>query len=286
MGRRQPPGRLLGTDDQVTRHLLALATAALVAVTALSGCDDGGDDAASAPEPTAAAVSTRAPEVRACYDLDVAAGLELSSSVPAVRCGRRHTAVTVAVGEVRTRVKGTLIPLESARAQRQIASTCKAKVDRHVGGSTETRRLSRVQAVWFSPSSAQIAAGARWFRCDLVVAGTQANFTPLPKRTRGLLDGATALNRYGTCGTTAPGAKGFRRVACSLEHSWRARASIDLPKGTKYLAKAAGKAADSTCRDVEARRATGSTKLRWSFEWPTKAQWTAGQRYGLCWTPD
>lgn len=262
------------------RTWMRCASAAVLAVV-LAGC---GEDSAPGTGPTVAQV--KAPAVRACYQLDVAAGLELSSSAPRVSCNRRHTSVTVAVGRLKPRADGTLPPIESARAQGRIARTCKAEVDAHVGGSTEIRRLSRVQAVWFSPPPDQVAAGARWFRCDLVVAGNQTSFTPLPKRTRGFLDGPAGLLRYGTCATAAPGSPDFRRVACSVEHTWRARASIDLPAGAAYLGKNAGQSADSRCRDVEARRTVTATRLRWSFEWPTKAQWDSGQRYGLCWTPD
>jgi hypothetical protein len=75
-------------------------------------------------------------------------------------------------------------------------------------------------------------------------------------------------------------------VICSQRHSWRARATIALPQDAKYLGKAAGAEADSTCRDIEARLAGDILDLKWSFEWPTREQWDDGQRYGFCWTPD
>jgi hypothetical protein len=194
--------------------------------------------------------------------------------------------VTVAVGVLKLVAAGHRLAIDSPRVQGRIARICQHKVDAHVGGSSETRRLSRVQAVWFTPTLAQADAGARWFRCDLVIAGSSSAFASLPKRTRGLLASPRALTRYGTCGTSAPGTTNFRRVSCAQQHRWRARASINLPAGAAYLSKKAGKAADSKCRDIEARRAVTLTRLRWSFEWPTKTQWQNGQRYGLCWTPD
>lgn len=267
------------------RTQVALVAASLLALSTLTACDSN-DDPASTPSKTVAAAPAKAPPVHACYNLDVAAGLELSNGAPRVSCRKRHTSVTVAVGRIKRTSKGKPLPINSAKAQGQIARTCKAKVDTHVGGSTETRRLSRIQAVWFSPTSAQIETGARWFRCDLVIAGDHTHFAALPKKTRGLLSATKSLNKYGTCGTAAPGADTFRRVACSAKHTWRARASITLAAGSKYLAKGAAKKADSRCRDIEARRAVTATHLRWSFEWPTKAQWIGGQRHGLCWTPD
>lgn len=265
-------------------RLVVVATSAL-ALLILSACTNT-DDPTSSPSPTVAPERVKAPPVHACYNLDVAAGLELSNSAPRVSCRKRHTSVTVAVGRIKRTANGKPLPLDSARVQGQIAATCKTNVDTHVGGSTETRRLSRVQAVWFSPSTEQLEAGARWYRCDLVIAGDQTHFAALPRKTSGLLASSTSLNRYGVCGTAAPGASGFRRVACSKAHTWRARASITLSPGSKYLGAGAAKLADSRCRDIEARRAVTATRLRWSFEWPTRTQWVSGQRYGLCWTPD
>ena len=37
--------------------------------------------------------------------------------------------------------------------------------------------------------------------------------------------------------------------------------------------------------DVASGRSNGSLKYTWSFEWPTRDQWDAGQRYGYCWVP-
>lgn len=260
----------------------ALLVALALALVGLVACDDSSSEPTTTPSTGPAA----APPVRGCYLLAVADGLQLSNSAPRVPCTARHTSVTVAVGRIGKDARGTLVPLESAAAQRRIARTCTAKVDVYVGGTIETRRLSRVQAVWFSPTAEQLGTGARWFRCDLVVAKNQTAFANLPSRTRGLLDRPGARTRYGTCGTAAPGAAGFRRVTCAAAHTWKARATISLPSGASYLGRNAARHADERCRDVEARRAVRSTRLRWSFEWPTKAQWAAGQRYGLCWTPD
>jgi hypothetical protein len=140
--------------------------------------------------------------------------------------------------------------------------------------------------VWFSPSLEEGDLGARWFRCDVVALAGRDRLAPLPRSLRGVLDRNGALDTYGTCGTAAPAAPRFQRVICSRRHTWRARATIELPAGAKYLGQAAGAAADSACRDIDTRLAADILKLQWSFEWPTRAQWEQGQRYGICWTPD
>lgn len=268
---------------------LRVSVAVALLVLAAAGCSSG-DGPASAPATATTGTGTtappKAPRVGACYRLDVGAALRATSNRPSVPCARRHTSVTVSVGTIRPVVDGHLLALDSTRVQRQIADRCRRAVDAHVGGSVSRQRLSRVQAVWFNPTPEQVDAGALWYRCDLVISAGNRAFAALPRRTTGLLNGASAMSRWGTCGTAAPSATSFQRVLCSARHSWRARATTTLPAGTAYLSKAATKVANGRCRDVAAGLSPHSSKLRWAFEWPTRDQWRAGQRYGFCWTPD
>ncbi|HEX4190414.1 MAG TPA: septum formation family protein [Marmoricola sp.] len=274
------------------RRLLAALVLLGLGAGALAGCAGNGKPiAGSGSEASTAPDPPKAPPLAACYNLTVAAALKETSSSAAVPCSGRHTSLTVDVGAFDPLRAGHLLAIGSTAVQQEIAAACRSRVDRYVGGSTETQRLSQVQAVWFSPTPAQVDAGALWYRCDLVISagGTGApggGFLALPARTRKLLDTHSALARFGTCGTAAPGATGFTRVPCVEHHSWRAEATIALPAGTHYLAKSAGSKAESACRDVASQHAPDTLKLRWSFEWPTQAQWNGGQRYGLCWLPD
>ena len=265
---------------------IAIVVAALVA---LSGCSGGSDEPTARPttsSPTTAPAPPAAPPRHACYELSFAEAAEPTSSAQAVPCTTAHTAVTIHVGTIGPVLDGHLLAVDSDTVQQQVAARCRAQLAAYVGGDEETRRLARLTVVWFTPSLAESDRGAMWFRCDLIALAGPDRLAPLPRKTRGLLAADGALDRYGTCGTASPAAAHFQRVICSARHSWRARATIPLPKGTRYLAKAAGAAADSTCHDIEARLASDVLKLKWSFEWPTRAQWDAGQRYGYCWTPD
>ncbi|WP_148045038.1 septum formation family protein [Nocardioides marmorisolisilvae] len=272
------PGRLGG-----------LLVAVLLSATGCSG-GDGGDGTSAAPNgatgATTAAAAPKAPRVGSCYQLDVRSALKATSSRPAVSCSHRHTAVTVAVGTVQPVVDGHLLALDSTLVQRQIADRCRRAVDAHVGGSLRDQRLSRIQAVWFNPTTAQADRGALWYRCDLVISSGPRTFAALPRKTHGMLRAQGAMSRWGTCGTASPAAKHFQRVLCSARHTWRARAATTLPAGTAYLSTKAGRTADARCRAVAAKLSPKSSKLRWAFEWPTRDQWQSGQRYGLCWTPD
>lgn len=284
----QPAFDLLDEDGQVRRRTAAAIAAALGAVLTLSACSSDEPKAAgpTTSSPTAAASPPAAPPRHACYDLDFAAAAEPTTTASPVPCRATHTTTTIHVGTIDPVADGHLLAVDSDTVQQQIATRCRALLARHVGGDEETRRLSRLTVVWFSPSLAQSDQGALWFRCDLVALAGHDQLAPLPRRTQGLLAAGDALDRYGTCGTSSPAAAHFRRVICSAPHSWRARATIDLPTGSKYISKTAGSAADAACRDIESRAASDILKLKWSFEWPTQDQWAAGQRYGYCWTPD
>lgn len=262
--------------------------AAVVLATVLTGCSSDAPSAreSSTDRPTVAATPSPAPPERACYDLELADAAKPTSDATPVPCRRRHTAVTIHVGTVDPVADGHLLAVDADRVQQQIASRCRARMAAVVGGSDETRRLSRLTVVWFSPTLADSDAGARWFRCDVVALAGRDRLAPLPRSVRGLLAGDGALDRFGTCGTASPASKRFQRVICSQGHAWRAQASVDLAAGATYLGKAAGAEADAACRDVATRLAPDILRIQWSVEWPTKVQWDEGQRYGYCWTPD
>ena len=265
--------------------LVALAAAVALGLAGCSG-DDHPAPRASSSAPSATAQPPPAPPRNACYDLDFAEAVEPTNAAEPVACTGRHTARTILVGRIRPVVDGHLLAVDSDTVQEQIARRCRARLADHIGGDLETFRLSRLTTVWFSPSLAESERGSLWFRCDLVALAGHDRLAPLPRRTKGLLATDGILDRFGTCGTAAPASSRFARVICSARHTWRARATIALPRHARYLGKAAGSAADAACRDIDARLAADILRLRWSFEWPTREQWGAGQRYGLCWTPD
>jgi hypothetical protein len=86
------------------------------------------------------------------------------------------------------------------------------------------------------------------------------------------------------CATAAPGTPAFRRVTCGAKHAWRAVATVDIPGRKLPTRDAVAARMDQVCRDV-ARDATDDLDFTWSQESPTREQWDAGQRYGICWLP-
>ena len=233
-----------------------------------ASAESSGSESTAEPSDQVSAVgipaSARRPPARACYRLGFDEATAPTTDSPPVSCRTRHTARTYHVGRLDTVVDGHLLAVDSRLAQRQVERACPRELADYLGGSAETRALSRLEAVWFSPTIEQSDDGASWFRCDAVALAESGKLAPLPRRLRGILDRSDALDEVGLCGTAAPGERGFERVICSRRHRWRAMSTIGIPGGDTYPGVAAVReAGESQCRD-RVRRATGSPE-RFSY---------------------
>ena len=294
-----PPAR--ASANQLSRFRVAVA---LAVVLGLGGCTEGPragspQSAASPAEapatpvsPTAAAPTAprapKAPALGGCHRLTIEQAARPTDETGPVRCAKPHTSYTFHVGRLRTVVKGHSLAVDSDRVRRQVAHDCLGRLDGLVGGTPESRRLSRFQVVWFSPTLAQFDAGADWFRCDVVALATRDRLLRLPggRKLNGVLDRPGALDSYGLCGTAQPGARRFERVACALKHSWVAISTIAIPGRDRYPGVAAvRRAGDQPCSDQVRRRNALALRFDYGWEWPTRKQWAAGQRHGFCWAP-
>jgi hypothetical protein len=184
------------------------AAAALLALVALagSGCQGGSADSetgssASSGTPTASANETTSettgatpsatptpaqavptPPNRACYDYRYPAAIAPVTHGDPVPCAMRHTAMTFSVGQLDTVFDGHLVSVDSDRVRAQIASACPRAFEVFVGGTPETRRLSMLRPVWFTPSVKESDAGADWYRCDVVALAADEQLAPLTGR--------------------------------------------------------------------------------------------------------
>lgn len=270
--------------------LVAVAVAALTATGLLaSGCGAGAG-AGPAPSPGVSASTAPPPPadpvVGSCHSLTVREATDPVDTGDPVPCREPHTSVTTKVGQIDAVVDGHLLAVDSRTVRSRIADACPEDPGSFLGGDRTAQRLSRFEVVWFGPSLEQADAGANWYRCDVVAVRAGTSLLTLPRNLEGILDRNGALDRFGTCGTAAPGRRGFARVVCSEEHSWRAVDVVAFPTGTRHLAEDAAAAGDAACKDVAAERADGDLKYTWSFEWPTRAEWASGRRYGYCWVPE
>jgi hypothetical protein len=202
-----------------------------------------------------------------------------------VPCDRAHTAITFRVGDLDTVVDGHLVSVDSDRVSAQVAEACPRAFAHFVGGTEESRRLTMLRPVWFTPTLRQSDSGANWYRCDAVALAADERLAPLVGRLQGVLTRPEARDGYAMCGTAEPGTPAFRRVICAADHSWRAISTVDVP-GERYPGvenvRAAGR---EPCQDAASAVADDPLTYRWGYEWPTQQQWRNGQRYGICWAP-
>lgn len=265
------------------RRLAAIMVAAVVALT---GCTGGEPEepapTTTAPPPRATAVP--APAAGACHRLEYAEAVAPTTQDEPVPCDGGHTSETFFVGRLDAVVGGHLLAVDAARVQAQVARTCPRRLGDFVGGTDEQRRLSMLRAVWFTPSVEAAEAGADWFRCDVIAVAGAETLAPLRGSLRGVLD-RDAGTRWAMCGTARPGAEEFARVPCGRDHAWRALRTVDLG-GDGYPGEAEARdAGQQVCRDAARDVAADALNYQWGYEWPTRAQWDAGQRYGICWAP-
>ncbi|QCX27968.1 hypothetical protein FC770_13985 [Nocardioides jishulii] len=269
-----------------------LVAAAIVLMLVLTGCS--GDDGDS-PEPSRSASGAseqaeppkppRRPRVGDCYRLTFDEALAPTAPTKRVKCGLKPTAITYFVGKIERNRAGKPRPVDSARVQRQVARVCPQRLATYVGSSPDELRRSLLRAVWFTPSLEEEAAGADWFRCDVVASGPRRSLLVLPRTMKDVLADPDRRERFALCASGKPGTKSFSRAPCSAPHAWRAVATVDIP-GDDYPGKDAIAAAmDDPCSDAATEAADNPLDVQWSQEGPTRAQWRAGQRYGICWVP-
>ncbi|MET8519866.1 septum formation family protein [Nocardioides sp. NPDC004968] len=260
----------------------------VVGAMALAGC--GGGEPKSAPSPSSAPPSASAsaapsPKEGACYNLTYDEALAPTAGGTAVSCKGKHTTQTYAVGRLRNVVDGHLIAVDSEQVAAQVAEACPNKVTKYLGGDADDLRLSMLRPVWFTPTIKESEAGANWFRCDVIgIAGPNALMT-LKGNMKGVLGDSDTAEPFRMCGTASPKSESFKRVPCSLKHTWRALSVIDLGSG-KYPGEAkVNSAGAEDCKAAAAEVADDPLKYEWSWEFPSAEQWQGGQTYGICWAP-
>lgn len=262
------------------RAVKALLVCAILVI--VSACGTAAPHAVPKPKPTP---PPPPPAVGTCRVLTFAAASAASDDTAPVPCGHKHTAITVSVGTLVSKAALKSLNINAPAVQQLLAVSCPKAVEAFVGARGNVFDLSQIQAVSFVPTPSQIAKGANWYRCDLVVLAGARTLASVSGTLRHALVPKHALDRWGTCGTTSPTSRHFKRVLCSAHHTWRAVALIRIPKKSSYLAKRTSHAASLACRKIAARAAHKALKYSWSFQWPNLQEWRAGQRFGFCWLP-
>ena len=159
------------------RHVLAPLPAAVLGVLLVTGCTGGSPASTPAASPGGSpseASTSSAPAVPARHRAAPATGsgaAELTRPTNASRpvpCGGVHTAVTIYVGRLDTRVTGTPWRSTPTTVTKQLAPAAGASSRRTWGVRAPRGTSGRFNVVWFSPTLEQSGRGADWFRCDLI----------------------------------------------------------------------------------------------------------------------
>ncbi|MCW2832842.1 MAG: hypothetical protein JWN68_795 [Nocardioides sp.] len=269
-----------------------LSLGAVLVTVLLGGCSQDAPPAASPPSSSPAVPSATAAQPTAsaaprpakdgCHRLTFAQAVAPAVSGTAVPCSAKHTSHTYKIGRLPLVSAGHLLAVDSASVQSSVAATCTSLLGAQVGGTPEDLRLSMVQAIWFTPSVTDAAAGADWFRCDVVALASAGGLAPLPRSSKGMVADS---DRFAMCGTASPDAASFERVPCSVAHSWVAISTVPLAGKPYPAVSAASDQMESACRSAARSRADDPLDFTWSEERPSREQWDAGRRYGICWAP-
>lgn len=201
---------------RVAALLLALGTA--VVLLAAPGPAPAG--AAVEAAVGAAAPGAGRPAVGDCHALTSRENQASVDPDRAVPCTQRHTTVTFKVPTVRRAVARDL------EANFDVAyRVCRPALARALRATERTLAVSAYTMTIFAPTRRQVAAGARWLRCDVFLPVGPRGLAPLPTDRAPVVGRRLPLpNKISRCGNA--GRSGFSRTVCTARHEFRARGSV------------------------------------------------------------
>lgn len=261
------------------RRAVAVALTALLAlVTLLAGC---GQEQGSNTDPDQVDAVT-APKVGVCRQLEPADLRLPVNASRTVSCSGRHTAVTIAVGEV----PGSLAEdgPDSPALIGWASRTCTRQFASHVGAEESTGMRTVLGWTWFRPSQKAWDDGARWYRCDLVGGSADSPaLLRLPAQTRGLLAGVPG-DDWMACARGTSVQRGSK-VPCTRTHDWRAVSTIKLgePRDPYPGDDVSQRRTRQFCADSVAAWLRYPASYDYAFTWFGQEEWERGNRRAICW---
>ncbi|MFL6108515.1 MAG: septum formation family protein [Marmoricola sp.] len=213
----------------------------------------------------AGAVTSRAaaaPVTGRCYNLTFTQTYPLSSNVGSVPCSDKHTTKTFSVKNVPTDVDYKHISDDAFSVL--AVKMCYPRFAATLGSTPETREQTAYDFVYFAPTAAQKAAGARWVRCDVTLLGNNT-LRALPTNTIPMIQGAITDTTRRCLVTTH-----HWLTTCAGVHSYRSTAAYTL-SGTWYR--------------TDAQFTANGKKLCPTadyYRWPNKFAWNIGDHVLVC----
>jgi hypothetical protein len=232
--------RLLTTAGVLTA---ALATAGLLATAATADAGAGNGR----------------PTVGECRTITASQAAAKTDPTPPAPCSQAHDDRVIAVEKLPTGV--TWDQLSDSQTLKTGIKACTPAFRAALGLDDKVRDRSAYDFVFFQPTADQIAAGARWLRCDLVLRhGT--TLADLPTDTTPALTGLPLPRKVNRClvGTD------HLVTPCSGRHGYRATGSFTV----------AGKAFPGRPALVRAGRASCPSRVdsrAYLFTWRPKLIW-------------
>jgi hypothetical protein len=208
-----------------------------------------------------------APRVGACSRMGAHHLGDKSDSSQVVPCSRSHTAKVAGVVIMPKRVSYS----DGFNAlYTVVASQCQPKVNGLLGRTQPVRDSSAYMVVWFEPTKAQQAHGARWLSCSVVIptaTRTGGGVAPLPTDHRPMLPAKRLGDAVAGCLRTI--GSGTWLTPCSKPHTFRATGTFTVSR------RFPGKRALNTMAE---RRCMSRVRAARTFTWryTDKITWNSG----------
>jgi hypothetical protein len=201
-----------------------------------------------------------APTVGTCTTLTPDQAAKPADRSTVVDCSKAHTAQVA--GVVRLPRTLTWATATARDLYRVVVARCEPDVDATLGRDTPTRDSSAYDFVWFEPTKAERAAGARWLSCS-VVRPRGAALATLPTTTTPFLPSGALPDPVARCLTKAASS-----TPCAARHLWRASGTFHVAgryPGRKVLDRKAARACASR---------VSTAAYRWTYR--DRTGWNVG----------
>jgi Septum formation len=263
---------------------LALLSAGCAAKSGVEVAAPTSAPSSTGPEAGAPSTPQPTPKVGDCHGpVDADLINAPTDTRPTVSCTRTHGMETFYVGEIDASI--TTWPGNESNAElgQQVDEACAASHLAYLGVTPQTATdlpPDRLQVyAYYIPSKADFDAGARWFRCDALVAPVDSQPTTIDGTLKDVY--AKPLPAaYRLCGASLG-----RTAACNAKHEIEYLASVALSDLTAYPAQRDDLHVTAACR-MPLLTALGLTEerpdLAFGYLLPSQEEWDAGVHGATC----
>jgi hypothetical protein len=199
------------------------------------------------------------PVVGECRNLTVTQAAARTDTSTPIGCRKAHDDRVIAVPNLPDGVVWT--DLSDTQIGKQGIKACMPALRKALGQTDKVRDRSAYDFIFFQPTADQIAAGARWLRCDIVLVHG-STLADLPTDKEPALSGLPLSDKVARClkGTN------HLRTTCVSKHNYRATGSFIVASRRFPGRKALIRAGRAKCPSrVNSRE--------YLFSWQPKLTW-------------